>query len=199
MYSVKEVIIVEGNYDKIKLSGFIESPVFAVNGFRVFKDADTQNAIKTFAEKTGVVILTDSDSAGLKIRAFIRGLIKKGIVFDAFVPEIHGKERRKTVGGKEGLLGVEGIDENVIIDAIKRSGAEVLGKTAEKKMAKPLTKADFYKMGISGGENSAKIRKGLLKELGLPTKMSANMLISVIDRLLNREELYALVDKIKKM
>lgn len=199
MYSVKEVIIVEGIYDKIKLSGFIESPVFAVGGFRIFKDTDTQNAIKTFAKETGIVILTDSDSAGLKIRAFIKQLIKNGTVFDAFVPEIYGKERRKAVGGKEGLLGVEGIDENVIIDAIKKSGAEVLGKSAKKKMAEPVTKADFYKIGISGGENSAKIRKKLLSELGLPTKMSANMLISVIDRLLNREELYALVDKIKKM
>lgn len=199
MYSVKEVIIVEGIYDKIKLSGFIESPVFAVGGFSVFKNTGTQEAIKTFAEKTGIVILTDSDSAGLKIRAFIKQLIKNGIVFDAFVPEIYGKERRKAVGGKEGLLGVEGIDEKVIIDAIKKSGAEVLGKSAKKKMAEPVTKADFYKIGISGGENSAKIRKKLLSELGLPTKMSANMLISVIDRLLNREELYALVDKIKKM
>ena len=159
MYSVKEVIIVEGNYDKIKLSGFIESPVFAVDGFRIFNSDEIQKAVKTFAEKTGIVILTDSDSAGLKIRAYIKQLIKNGIVFDAFVPEIYGKERRKAVGGKEGLLGVEGIDENVIIDAIKKSGAEVSGKSQKKKMKEPVTKADFYKLGISGGENSAIMRK----------------------------------------
>ncbi|MBR4720348.1 MAG: DUF4093 domain-containing protein [Clostridia bacterium] len=199
MYSVKEVIIVEGNYDKIKLSGFIESPVFAVDGFRIFNSDEMQKAVKTFAEKTGIVILTDSDSAGLKIRAFIKQLIKNGTVFDAFVPEIYGKERRKAVGGKEGILGVEGIDENVIIDAIKKSGAEVSGKSQKRKMAQPVKKADLYKLGISGGENSAIMRKKLLAELNLPTKMSANMLISVIDRLLNKEELYALVDKIKKM
>lgn len=199
MYSIKEVVIVEGIYDKIKLSGFIESPVFAVDGFSIFNNRETQKAVKTFAEKTGIVILTDSDSAGLKIRAFIKQLIKSGTVFDAFVPEIYGKERRKAIGGKEGILGVEGISENVIIDAIKKSGAEVLGETAQKKMKEPVTKADFYKLGISGGENSKNLRRKLLFELNLPTKMSVNMLISVIDRLLDRDELYAIVDKIKKM
>ena len=199
MYDVKEVIIVEGIYDKIKLSGFIKSPVFAVDGFSIFNNNETQKAVKTFAEKTGIVILTDSDSAGLKIRTFIKQLIKKGTVLDAFVPEIYGKERRKAIGGKEGILGVEGIDENVIIDAIRKSGATVSGKTAQKKMTEPITKADFYKLGISGGENSSDLRKKLLFELNLPTKMSANMLISVIDRLLDRDELCALIDKIKKM
>lgn len=199
MYSVDEVIIVEGLYDKIKLSGFIESPVFAVGGFSVFNDLGVQKAIKTFAQKTGIVILTDSDSAGLKIRAFIRQLAKDGAVFDAFVPEIYGKERRKTLGGKEGILGVEGIDENIIIEAIKNSGANVCGERNTKKMLSPVTKADFYALGLSGGENSRNLRKKLLSELNLPKKLSANMLISVIDRLLDREELYALVDKIKKI
>ena len=199
MYSVKEVIIVEGVYDKIKLSGFIESPVFAVGGFSVFNDNDKKQAVKAFAEKTGIVILTDSDSAGFKIRSFIKQIAKNGVVFDAFVPEIYGKERRKTVGGKEGILGVEGIDESVIIEAIKRSGATVSGEKSEKKMPLPVTKADFYALGLSGRENSANLRKKLLSQLNLPAKMSANMLISVLDRLLTRDELYALVDKIKKM
>ena len=193
MFSVKEVIIVEGVYDKIKLSGFIESPVFAVGGFSVFNDEGAKRAIKEFAEKTGIVILTDSDSAGFKIRSFIKQLAKCGTVFDAFVPEIYGKERSKTVGGKEG------IDESVIIEALKRSGATVSGEKSEKKMPSPVTKADFYALGLSGGENSASLRKKLLLELNLPAKMSANMLISVIDRLLTKDELYALVDKIKKM
>ncbi|MBR4173540.1 MAG: DUF4093 domain-containing protein [Clostridia bacterium] len=197
MFSVKEVIIVEGNYDKIKLSGFIESPVFAVGGFSVFNDDEKKKAIKTFSEKMGIVILTDSDSAGLKIRAFLRQLAKNGTVFDAFVPEIYGKERRKKIGGKEGLLGVEGISEEVILEAVKKSGATVSGEKQCKKMRTPVTKADFYKLGISGGENSREIRKKLLSELNLPTKMSANMLISVIDRLLDKDELYELVEKIK--
>lgn len=199
MYSVKEVIIVEGLYDKIKLSGFIESPVFVTDGFRILNDKDMQKAVRTFAEKTGIVILTDSDSAGLKIRAFIKQLIKGGDVFDAYIPEIYGKERRKAVGGKEGLLGVEGIPEEVILEAIKKSGAQICGKREEKRSKTPILKADFYALGISGRENSMILRKRLLKELNLPSKMSANMLVSVIGRLLTKEELGDLVDKIKKV
>jgi len=199
MYSIKEVIIVEGLYDKIKLSGFIESPVFSVEGFKVFNNKDIQDSVHTFSEKTGIVILTDSDSAGLKIRAFLRQLAKGGTVFDAFIPEIYGKERRKAVGGKEGLLGVEGISEDIIMEALKKSGAEICGVRTEKRSQTPIAKADLYALGLSGKENSLALRKELLKELNLPSKMSSNMLLSVINRLLSKEELSALVDKIKKM
>ena len=199
MYSIKEVIIVEGLYDKIKLSGFIESPVFQVDGFKIFNNRDIQASVRTFSEKTGIVILTDSDSAGLKIRAFLRQLAKGGTVFDAFIPEIYGKERRKTVGGKEGLLGVEGISEDIIMEALKKSGAEICGVRTEKRSKTPIAKADLYALGLSGKENSQVLRKELLKELHLPSKMSSNMLLSVINRLLAKEELSALVDKIKKM
>lgn len=199
MQRVKEVIIVEGIYDKIKLSGFIESPVLAVGGFKIFNDKDMQKTVRGLAEKTGIVILTDSDSAGLKIRAFIKQLAKGGTVFDAFVPEICGKERRKTVGGKEGILGVEGISEDIITDALKKSGAEVCGVRSEKREKIPIIKSDFYALGLSGREDSEKLRKALLKELDLPSKMSANTLISVINRLMTKEELCDLVDKIKKI
>ncbi|MBR4723847.1 MAG: DUF4093 domain-containing protein [Clostridia bacterium] len=199
MFSVKEVIITEGLYDKIKLSGFIESPVFITEGFKIFNDKDMQKAVRTFSEKTGIVILTDSDSAGLKIRAFIKQLAKDGTVFDAYVPEIYGKERRKSVGGKEGILGVEGISEHIIMEALKKSGAKVCGVRKEKRAKTPVLKSDFYALGLSGRENSHKLRTALLKELSLPSKMSSNMLISVIDRLLTKEELCALVDKIKKI
>lgn len=199
MFSIKETVIVEGLYDKIKLSGFIESPVFAVGGFKIFNNREIQQTVRTLSQKTGIVILTDSDSAGLKIRAFIKQLAKDGTVFDAFVPEIYGKERRKAVGGKEGLLGVEGISEDIIMTALKKSGADVCGERAEKRAETPIIKADFYALGLSGKENSHDLRKKLLKELSLPSKMSANMLLSVANRLLSKEELSALVDKIKKM
>ena len=199
MYNIKEVIIVEGLYDKIKLSGFIESPVFSVGGFKIFNNKDIQKSVRTFSEKTGIVILTDSDSAGLKIRAFIRQLAKGGTVFDAFVPEICGKERRKAVGGKEGLLGVEGISEDIIMEALKKSGAKVCGVRTEKRSVTPIIKSDLYALGLSGKENSQALRKELSKELSLPSKMSSNMLLSVINRLLTKEELSSLIDKIKKM
>lgn len=199
MFSVEEIIITEGLYDKIKLSGFIESPVFITEGFKIFNDKQMQKAVRTFAEKTGIVILTDSDSAGLKIRAFIKQLAKDGTVFDAYIPEIYGKERRKSVGGKEGLLGVEGISEDIILEALKKSGANVCGVREEKRAKTPVLKSDFYAFGLSGQENSHRLRTELLKELNLPSKMSSNMLISVVNRLLTKEELSALVDKIKKI
>jgi ribonuclease M5 len=199
MFSVKEIIVTEGLYDKIKLSGFIESPVFITEGFKIFNDKGIQNAIRTFAKETGIVILTDSDSAGLKIRAFIKQLVKDGTVFDAYVPEIYGKERRKSVGGKEGLLGVEGIPCDIILEAIKKSGAEICGERSEKRAKTPVLKSDFYALGLSGRENSHRLRSELLKELSLPSKMSSNMLISVVNRLLTKEELSELVDKIKKI
>ena len=199
MLSVSETIIVEGLYDKIKLSGFIESPVFSVFGFRIFKDKDMQKTVRTLAEKTGIVILTDSDSAGLKIRAFIKQLAKDGAVFDAYIPEIYGKEKRKSIGGKEGLLGVEGISEDIILNSLRKSGAEICGIRAERRAKTPILKSDLYALGLSGRENSQKIRKELLKELDLPSKMSANMLISVINRILTKEELCALVDKIENI
>ena len=199
MYSVKEVIIVEGLYDKIKLSGFIESPVLAVGGFRIFSDKELQKAVRAFAERTGIVILTDSDSAGLKIRAFIKQLAKDGAVFDAYIPEVCGKERRKAVGGREGLLGVEGMSEDIIVNAIKKSGALFCGNRREKRAKTPVAKADLYALGLSGREKSAELRKRLLKELELPSKMSANMLLAVINRLMTREELSELIDKLREL
>lgn len=199
MYDVKEVIIVEGNYDKIKLSGFIESPIFVTNGFGVFNNKGRAEAIKTFAKTTGIVILTDSDSAGLKIRAYIKQLVKEGKVLDAFVPEVLGKERRKKIGAKEGLLGVEGISQEVIMEALKKSGATICGVAEEKRSSRQVTKADLYALGLSGRENSELLRKKLLKELCLPTKLSANTLAKTLDRLLTFEELAQLVEKIKQV
>ena len=199
MFSIKEVIIVEGIYDKIKLSGFIDSPIITTNGFSVFKNKELQDSLRSLAEKTGIVILTDSDSAGLKIRAFIKQLIKKGTVLDAFVPEIYGKERRKTTGGKEGILGVEGISEEMILNSLKSSGAEICGTREGKKESPPITKADFYALGLSGGADSCKLRKKLARELSLPSKISSNLLLSTVNRLLTKDELSETVDKIKKL
>ena len=123
MYKIKETIIVEGIYDKIKLSGFIDSVILTTNGFTVFKNKKLMESIKTFAEKTGIVILTDSDSAGFKIRNYIKQSIEKGTVLHAYVPDIKGKEKRKRIPGKEGLLGVEGIDEKIILNALREADA----------------------------------------------------------------------------
>jgi len=125
MISVKEAIIVEGKYDKIKLSGFVDGLIFVADGFSIFNSKKDHQTIKTLAEKTGIVILTDSDSAGLKIRNFIKQLVPKEQVKHAYIPEVLGKEKRKTVACKEGLLGVEGIDEKTITEALIESGCTV--------------------------------------------------------------------------
>lgn len=196
MLKVKEAIIVEGKYDKIKLSGFLDSFIFVVDGFSVFNNKKDQQTIKTLAEKTGIVILTDSDSAGIKIRNFIKQLVPEEQVKHAYIPEIAGKEKRKTVGGKEGLLGVEGITEEIITDALIKSGCTVCGE-CEKPKAK-LTKTDFFKMGLSGGEKSAERRKKLALKLGLPSKLSANMLLDAINRMSDKETVESLLSEINK-
>lgn len=197
MYTVKETIVVEGTYDKIKLSGFIDSLIFTTNGFAVFKNKNAQKSLRTLAESTGIVILTDSDSAGIKIRNFVKQLTQSGRVLHAYIPEIAGKEKRKTAPGKEGLLGVEGISEEIIIDAIRKSGARVDGASGEKRADKPITKADFYRLGLSGGADSEDKRRRLAKMLGIPSKLSANMLLSAVNRLLTEDELCKMLENMR--
>ena len=197
MYTVKETIVVEGTYDKIKLSGFIDSLIFTTNGFTIFKNKNAQKSLRTLAENTGLVILTDSDSAGIKIRNFVKQLVRDGRVLHAYVPEIAGKEKRKTAPGKEGLLGVEGISEEIIIDAIRKSGALVDGESDGKRETKPITKADFYRLGLSGCADSGDKRRQLAKMLGIPSKLSANMLLSAVNRLLTGDELCKMLENIQ--
>lgn len=194
MISVKEAIIVEGKYDKIKLSGFVDGLVFVADGFSIFNNKKDQQTIKTLAEKTGIVILTDSDSAGLKIRNFIKQLVPKEQVKHAYIPEVFGKEKRKMVAGKEGLLGVEGIDEKTITDALIKSGCTVDGDAKSDK--DKLTKTDFFLMGLSGGANSAELRSKLALKLGLPSKLSANMLLDAVNKMYDRETIKELLKEI---
>ncbi len=194
MYNIKEAIIVEGTYDQIKLSGFINGIIIKTNGFSVFNDKKKIETIKTLAEKTGIVILTDSDSAGFKIRNYIKQNIPESMVKHAYVPDIRGKEKRKTAVSKEGLLGVEGIDEDIIIKALKDSGCEIDGIKQEKEKTKEITKADLYILGLSGNDGSSQKRMRLCSELGIPSKISANMLTAVLNRLFDRDQLYEYIN-----
>ena len=197
MYSINETIIVEGVYDKIKLSGFIDSLIFVTRGFSVFNNKKTQQSIKTLAEKTGIVILTDSDSAGIKIRNFVKQLVSEEQVKHAYIPEIYGKEKRKTVYAKEGLLGVEGISEDIIISALKDCGCTINGKKETPKSERLINKVDFFNLGLSGGSDSSLLRQKLALSLGLPSKLSSNMLLDAVNRLLTFDELVKLVENIK--
>ncbi|MEE0944468.1 MAG: DUF4093 domain-containing protein [Clostridia bacterium] len=197
MYRVKEAIIVEGVYDKIKLSSFIDGIIMTTGGFSVFNNKKTQSTIRTLAERTGIVILSDSDSAGIKIRNFIKQLAPDSIILHAYVPEIKGREKRKEKDSAEGLLGVEGMTEDVIIDAIRKSGATVDDKAGVIRSAREITKADMFSLGLSGGAGSSLMRQEISKKLGLPSKLSANMLLDCINRLLTYDELLLLVEETK--
>ncbi len=187
MYKVKETIIVEGVYDKIKLSGFLDAVIFVTGGFSVMNDRKKCETIKTLAEKTGLVILTDSDSAGFRIRNFIKQLVNEDCIRHAYVPDILGKEKRKASPGKEGLIGVEGMSEEVILDALRKSGCTIDGVSQKSK--KTISKTDLYMLGLSGGAKSSEKRTRLCAELGLPAKISANMLVDILNRLTGLEEL----------
>ena len=198
MISLKEAVIVEGRYDKIKLSSVIDTPIIETGGFRVFKDKEKQNLIRRISAQRGILILTDSDSAGFVIRNFLRGIVPESGLKHAYIPQLKGKESRKSEASKEGLLGVEGVDEAIIIKAIKNSGATVLGESKNSEKASEINKSDLYELGLSGRENSAVLRKKLLKKLQLPEYLTTNAMLSALNCLYSLKELKDLLDDIDK-
>lgn len=181
MIKTEKVIIVEGKYDKIKLSSFVDGIIIPTDGFRIFKDKDMQKLIKHFAKTSGIVVLTDSDAAGFKIRSFIKNIAKEGSIQHIYIPDVYGKEKRKAVKSAEGKLGVEGIDVNLL-------KAELQGIETEE-ITNPITKAEMFTLGLSGGKNSRQIRLELLKQLNLPQHMSSNTLSEILPRLVSSDEL----------
>ena len=184
--SLREAVIVEGRYDRIKLSEIIESPVIETGGFRLFNDSEKQELIRRIAQRRGILIMTDVDSAGFVIRNFIKGIVPADRIKHCYIPTIEGKESRKAEPSKEGRLGVEGIDRDRLIEAIRRSGAEIIGESAD--MPSEITKADFYEYGLTGRENSAVIRQRILSELGLPEYLSVNAMIAAVNCLFTKNE-----------
>ncbi len=197
MYHIRECIIVEGVYDKIRLSQFLDAVIFVTNGFQIYHDKKTLQAFCNMAKKTGAVILTDSDSAGFRIRSYLKQFLPEESVKHAYIPEIPGKERRKSQPGKEGILGVEGISEDNILKALINAGCTVDGDKYTPKPAANITKADFYTAGLSGGTDSAKLRRQFAESIGLPGKISSNMLLQAVSRLMTREVFFASVQKLK--
>ncbi|MBQ7503867.1 MAG: DUF4093 domain-containing protein [Ruminococcus sp.] len=192
MISIKEAVIVEGRYDTIKLSEVIDTPVIETGGFRIFKDKEKQNLIRKIAEERGILVLTDSDSAGFVIRNFLKGSVPEEKIKHAYIPQLKGKEKRKSEASKEGLLGVEGVSAEIIAEAVRKSGATILGEDNEIKKSE-ITKQDLYELGLTGRENSAILREKLLKKLELPTYLSTNAMLSALNCLYSLEELKELV------
>lgn len=189
MIRVKEAIVVEGRYDKNTLSQVVDAVIVETSGFGVFKDKEKLALLRQLAEKRGLIVLTDSDGAGFVIRSYLKGAIPPEQVKHAYVPDLYGKERRKRTPGKEGKLGVEGMRPEVLEAALRRAGATILDEDAPDSRTAPLTKADLFALGLSGGPDSAARRRALCEKLGLPERLSANALMEVLGALYTVEEL----------
>ncbi|MCH5186320.1 MAG: DUF4093 domain-containing protein [Oscillospiraceae bacterium] len=198
MYKIKETIIVEGTYDKIKLARFIDGIIIECGGFSVFSNKPLIKTIQAVASETGIVILTDSDAAGFKIRNFIKNHVPADRVKNAYIPSVKGKEKRKIRPGKEGLLGVEGISDDIIIEALKTAGCEIDGNKKICPRGRAISKADLYASGLSGGPDSAALRRRLADELNIPLRISSNMLLDVLNRLLSYDEYIRLIEGISQ-
>ena len=185
---VREVIIVEGRYDKNAVLQAVDATVFETSGFGIFKDRDKLRLFSALAAKRGLIVLTDSDSAGFLIRNRIKGLSPSENIKHAYIPDIPGKERRKRVQSKEGKLGVEGMSPEIILDALKRAGATFENSDAEKNHGEKVTKTDFYNLGLTGTPDSSKNRSIVISHLGLPALITTNGLIDAVNVLLPRKE-----------
>ncbi len=196
MVRIKEAILVEGRYDRNTLSQIVDAPIFETGGFQIFKDKSRMKLLRTVAEKRGLIVFTDPDGAGFVIRNHIKSAIPGKYLKHAYVPDIMGKERRKAAPGKEGKLGVEGMKKNVILTALRNSGATIEGEDAPEENA--VTKQDLMELGLSGGSGSGEKRLKLLKKLNLPEHMSPNAMLQALNLLYNLEELTALVGDLEK-
>lgn len=185
MIKINEAVIVEGKYDKIKLSSVIDGVIIVTNGFGIFKDREKLELIRYYAEKTGIVILTDSDNAGRKIRGYIKGAIKNGSIKNVHIPDIFGKEKRKTKPSAEGKLGVEGIDIKTLVSAFEKAGIS----SAERTAPKDITKVTMFELGLSGGNQSSILRQKLQSRLGLPSMLSAPALLEILNTMMTADEL----------
>lgn len=195
MRKIREVIVVEGRYDKNAVSQVVDAAVITLGGFAVFNDREKLAFLRRLAERQGLIVLTDSDGAGFVIRNYLKGALPKDRVKQAYIPDIRGKERRKRAPGKEGKLGVEGMRPDVLLEALRRAGATFLDEAEEARPQKtPITKADLFGLGLTGGPDSAAKRRALLKRLDLPEHLTANGMLEALNLLYSREELPALAE-----
>lgn len=185
MIRIKQAVVVEGKYDKIRLSNILDTVIITTEGFRIFKDKEKTALIKLMAEKRGLVILTDSDSAGQMIRKHLEKLVGREAVISVYLPPLKGKEKRKAAPSAEGFLGVEGTEDEIILAALSRAG--VLGETVDKK-GREITKTDLFNIGVSGRENSAEKRAELLRFLKLPENLPTNSMLEVLNSLYGFED-----------
>ncbi len=185
------VLVVEGKYDAARLSHLTDALILLTDGFGIYKDKKRQQLFKALAKKNGLILFTDSDAAGFRIRTYITNLVGAEHVVQAYVPAIHGKEKRKPQPGKEGLLGVEGVDDAIVLQALKDALGAEAGAAAPRPEGRAITYADLYDWGLSGTPGSAERKYALLNALGLPPRLSKKELVEALNRLYRFEELDA--------
>jgi ribonuclease M5 len=190
---IKYPIIVEGKYDKIKLDSIVEATVISTGGFGIFNSSELLSLIKQLAQRDKVILLTDSDGGGHLIRSYIKTSIPKEQLINLYVPRVEGKEKRKRNPSKEGILGVEGVGKDVLLKLL-----EPFSDTSFGKITGGITKGDLYRCGLSGGENSSQNRERLLKSINLPHTMSPNAMLSALNVLYTRDELFELIENLNK-
>ena len=195
MVKIKEAIVVEGRYDKNTLSQIVDAPILETAGFGIFKDKQQMALLRKIAETRGLIVFTDSDGAGFVIRNHIKSAIPGKYLKHAYIPDIPGKEKRKAAPGKEGKLGVEGMSREIILEALRRSGATIAGE--EGTAFNAITKQDLMALGLSGGPDASMKRLALLKKLDLPEHMSPNAMLQALNLLYSLEELTQIIESME--
>lgn len=195
MIKLDRPVIVEGKYDVVKLSNIIDGLIIKTDGFGIFNDKEKQALLRRFASEKGIIVLTDSDSAGFLIRNFIKKTIPADRITHVYIPDVFGKEKRKTEASKEGKLGVEGINEEIILEAFRKAGVGA-EKKADAASVRGITNIDLYEWGLSGKADSKAKRKALLKSLSLPERMSSSSMVKVLNCFVTYEEF---TEKVKEL
>ncbi|MBE6845858.1 MAG: DUF4093 domain-containing protein [Ruminococcus sp.] len=193
MIKLSQAVVVEGKYDKITLSSIIDAVIIVTNGFGIFKDKEKLELIKYYARTTGIVIMTDSDRAGFIIRNHIKGAVKNGKIKNVYIPDIMGKEKRKIKPSAEGKLGVEGMNREIILKALEKAG--ITAAEACHNAENLITKTDLFELGLSGGKDSSTLRRKLLVHLKLPSLLSANSMLEVLNTMMDKEKLRKIMEE----
>ena len=194
MIKIDKPIIVEGKYDVIKLSRIVDGLIIKTDGFGIFKDKEKQQLLRRLAGEKGIIVLTDSDSAGFLIRRFLKSSIPEDRITHVYIPDVYGKEKRKTQAGKEGKLGVEGISEAVLLEAFRKAG--VICDETDTEERRLITNIDLYEAGLMGRDNSKEKRVKLMKALALPERLSTSSLLKILNTFVTYEEF---TEKLKEL
>lgn len=190
---LSQVVIVEGRYDKLKLSNLLDAFIIETNGFSIFKDKEKLKFIRKLANERGIIVMTDSDHAGFMIRNYISQGVDNDKIINVYIPDVYGKEKRKTEPSKEGKIGVEGMSKEIILNALKNANISVSRAANDN----PVTNYDLYDLGFSGSQDAKSQRKKLLLALDLPEFLSTSSLLSCINNMMTRQEFFNLANTLR--